>query len=560
MFSILSLVLAGILIFQIPFSSAVTLAATYTQDTFSRVVNDSWGITETGGTWYSSGGTAAEYLVDGSAGVHDVTQPGSNRNSWLEGGQIDLDLKYRFKTSKLASGESLYQFALLRVKDADNYYGARFKLLPGQRVKAVFIKRVNKNQSYVGNETEISRETHTADNWYWVRAQAEDISPTTLRLKVWRDGTPEPEAWDYEAFDSEDSLQAAGGVGVQSVTHSQANNTPVRYSYDDLVVNIKDSSGQTAPSTATLHVDPVNGSDSNTGSTESPFRTIQQALDVVRPGTAIKLASGIYREANQTVTAGTVLAPIIIEPETGAMPILDGDKNTLNAIRVVHSYYTIRNLNIRNTKEGVRLEGVTGVILENNVIHHISNEGVRLRYFAIGNTVRNNTIYDCGLNGNGEGIYIGTAPEQRYRNNGEPDTSISNMINGNEIYDVEEGIDIKEDSSFNTIENNRIHDATDPNSGGINVRADESYIYNNWSYNNAGAGFRFGGDVTHNPNYGNNYHYGVNNVLRNNAANDNAGYGYKFMNGPQDTDTGSAGKGNAGKLYYYGSGVVPFIY
>lgn len=559
LFSLLSLALAGILVFQFPFSSTITLAATYTQDTFSRVVNDGWGTTETGATWYSSGGTAAEYLVDGSAGVHDVTQPGSSRNSWVEGGQIDLDLKYRFKTSQLAGGESLYQFALLRVKDADNYYGARVKLLPDQRVKAVFIKRVNKNQSYVGSETEVGRETHTADNWYWVRAQAEGINPTALRLKVWRAGTPEPEAWDYEAFDSEGSLQVAGGVGVQSVTHSRTSNTPVRYSYDDLTSSLMGSSDPTPLSTATLHVDPVNGSDSNTGSAESPFRTIQQALDVVQPGTAIKLASGIYREANQTVTAGTASAPIIIEPETGAMPILDGDNNALDAIRVVHSYYTIRNLDIRNTKEGVRLEGVTGVVLENNVIHHVSNEGIRLRYFAIGNTVRNNTIYGCGLNGNGEGIYIGTAPEQRYRNNGEPDTSINNMISGNEIYDVEEGIDIKEDSSFNTIENNRIHGATDPNSGGINVRADENYIYSNRSYNNAGAGFRFGGDVTYSSIYGNNYHYGVSNVLRNNVSNDNAGYGYKFMNGPQDADTDSTGFGNAGELYHYGSRVVPFI-
>ncbi len=81
LFSLLSLALAGILVFQIPFSSTITLAATSTQDTFSRVVNDGWGTTETGGTWYSSGGAAAEYLVNGRSGVHDVTQPGSSRNS-----------------------------------------------------------------------------------------------------------------------------------------------------------------------------------------------------------------------------------------------------------------------------------------------------------------------------------------------------------------------------------------------------------------------------------------------------------------------------------------------
>lgn len=535
------------------------MAATYAQDTFSRVVNDGWGTAETGGIWYSSGGAAAEYLVDGNAGIHDVTQPGSSHNSWLARGQLDIDLKYRFKTDKLAGRESLYQFALLRINDADNYYDARVKFMKDQRVKVVFRKRVNGSGTYIGGETEVARETHDADTWYWVRAQAEGVSPTALRLKVWRAGTPEPEAWDYEASDSEGSLQVAGGVGVRSVTHSRTSNTPIRYSYDDFVVGSIGGGGPAPTPIATLHVDPVNGSDSNTGSAESPFRTIQQALQVVQPGMAIKLASGVYREANQTVNAGTASAPIIIEPETGATPILDGDNNTLNAIRVVHSYYTIRNLDIRNTKEGVRLEGVTGVVLENNVIHHISNEGIRLRYFAIGNTVRNNTIYGCGLNGNGEGIYIGTAPEQRYRNNGEPDTSINNVISGNEIYDVEEGIDIKEDSSFNTIENNEIHGATDPKSGGINVRADENYLHGNLSYNNAGAGFRFGGDVTYSPIHGNNYHYGVSNVLRNNVARDNAGHGYKFMNGPQDADVSNTGSGNGGNLYYYGSGVEPFI-
>lgn len=652
---LLSVALVAVLLFQLPSYSAAAVTGTYARDTFSRVENDGWGSDETGNAWYSSGGAAVDYLVNGNAGVHNVTQPGSSRNSWLQSGQLDMDLKYRFKTSKPAGKESLYQFALLRVGDADNYYGARVKLLPDQRVKVAFTKRVNGSETSIGNETGVSRETHAADTWYWVRAQAKGASPTALRLKVWRDGSPEPVTWDYEASDSEASLQVAGGTGLRSVTHSMTSNTPIGYSYDDFVagsigggdpappadttppvissvsavdtsdasatitwttdepadslvdygpdsgygyfksdmalvtshsltltelgpattyhyrVASTDEAGNTgqsialtfttaaAPAIDTLHVDPVSGSDANSGSAASPFRTIQQALNVVQPGMTIKLASGIYQEANQTVTAGTASARIIIEPETGATPILDGNNNTLNAIRVVHSYYTIRNLDIRNTKEGVRLEGVTGVILEDNVIHHVNNEGIRLRYFAVGNIIRNNIIYGCGLNGNGEGIYIGSAPEQRYKNGGEPDTSINNIISGNEIYDVEEGIDIKEDSSFNTIENNVIHDAIDPNSGGINVRADENYLYGNLSYSNAGAGFRFGGDVTYSPVYGDNYHYGVNNVLRDNVANGNVGYGYKFMNGPQDADTSNAGSGNGGQVYYYAGGIEPFI-
>ncbi len=308
-----------------------------------------------------------------------------------------------------------------------------------------------------------------------------------------------------------------------------------------------------------LHVDPIIGNDTNSGATGSPFRTLQKALSVAVPGTTIRLASGVYQETNQTVTAGTAAAPIVIEPEPGAKPILDGKGNTLNALHIVKSYYVIRNLEIRNTSEGVRLEGVTGVTLENNIIYNVNNEGVRIHLFSVGNTLRGNKIWGCGLTSNGEGIYIGTAPEQRNNNGGLPDTSTHNIISGNEIYDVDEGIDIKEDASFNIIENNLVYNTFQATTGGINVRSDQNIFYGNVSRNNAGAGFRFGGDIAFSPIYGNNYHYAVKNVLRNNVANDNAGYGYKFMNGPQDADTTNTGGGNGGLLYHYASGVSPFV-
>jgi len=314
----------------------------------------------------------------------------------------------------------------------------------------------------------------------------------------------------------------------------------------------------------TIYVDPVNGFDANPGSSANPYKTLQKALDVATPGTTIKLASGIYQERNETVHDGTADAPIVIEPMDGARPVLDGDGNTLNAIRLVNDYYVVRGLEIRNVFQGVRVEGATGVIFENNVVHNTSHEAVRLRNFAVKNAVRNNTIYSAGMayqgTGNGEGIYVGTAPEHRFQNGGQPDITTGNVITGNEIYSVVEGIDIKEDASFNYVADNRVYRCTDPNSGGINVRADENYILRNVSYDNAGAGFRFGGDITDSPGYGAGYHYGVNNVLRDNVSQNNAGHAYKFMYGPQDADLSNMGSGNAGQTYYYGSGVAPFVY
>ncbi len=308
-----------------------------------------------------------------------------------------------------------------------------------------------------------------------------------------------------------------------------------------------------------IYVDPINGRDSNPGTRNKPYKTLQKGLKKVQPGWTIKLASGIYREANKTIRAGTPENPITIEPVDGAHPILDGNANSLNAIRIIHSYYIVRGLEIANTNQGVRLEGVTGVLLENNHIHHVNRECLRLRYYSVKNTVRNNTIHDCGLQGNGEGVYIGTATEQRYKNGGLPDPSVENHAIGNEIYNVTEGIDIKEDSSFTTVSNNFIHDSTDINSGGINIRSDENYLYGNRSYQNAGAGFRFGGDIAYSPSYGDDHHYGTNNLLRNNVSSDNARYGYKFMNGPQDADCSNTGSSNGVSLLTFGSGVARFV-
>jgi parallel beta-helix repeat protein len=310
-----------------------------------------------------------------------------------------------------------------------------------------------------------------------------------------------------------------------------------------------------------IYVNPTSGNDANMGTIDRPYGTLQKALQIVQPGDTIKLASGVYQESNKTLTSGTASAPIIIEPDDGAKPILDGNLNTLNAIQILNSFYTIRNLEIRNAKIGVQIEGATGVVFENNNINHISFAGLRLRSSAQGNVIRNNVIWATGLAGNfnAEGIYIGTAPEHRYMNGGLPDPCTHNTITGNEIYNVGEGIDIKEDSSFNTITGNIIHDCSDPLSGGINVRSDNNYFYDNTSYNNAGAGFRFGGDITYSPDYGNNYHYGVANILRNNIARNNANAGYKFMNGAQDADISNNGSGNGSPLYVYGAGVKPFI-
>jgi parallel beta-helix repeat protein len=297
-----------------------------------------------------------------------------------------------------------------------------------------------------------------------------------------------------------------------------------------------------------IYVDPENGADDNDGSSKEPLETIQRALEMVEPGWHIRLRSGIYGQELETVTAGTPDAPIVIEPDGDAKPILDGDLR-LDAPVILHSYYVIRGLEIRNFDHEVNLQGVEGVVLEGNHIHHFNGQCVHVWTFSVRNVVRKNEVHDCGLERNGEGIYVGTASDQLYKVGGQLDESTENLIEDNLLYNVSEGIDVKPGSSNTTIINNEIYNARSPGSGGINVRSDENYIANNLSYNNEGAGFRIGQDSG-----------GVNNVLRGNIASNNEFGGYKFIKAPQDVDCTNTGVGNEeGRLYYFMDDVAEFV-
>jgi hypothetical protein len=294
-----------------------------------------------------------------------------------------------------------------------------------------------------------------------------------------------------------------------------------------------------------LYVDPEAGDDLNGGATDAPLRTLGKALELVQPGWHIRLRTGVYQEAAETVRPGRPDAPIVIEPDINHSPVLDGDSHRMGALQVEHSYYTIRGLEFRDFYEGFKIYHSTGVIVEHNYIHDISAECVFVKDGSHDNIVRNNTVHDCGLDENGEGIYIGTAPENReLRNDGLPDINLRNIVTGNIIYRVTEGVDIKEDSSLNVVSLNYIYDTTEEGTGGINVRGDENFIYDNLVESNEGSGIRLGGDLASHPEYEEDYRYGGNNVLRGNISRNNEQYGYKLMVGPQVFDVTNIGFSN----------------
>jgi hypothetical protein len=56
-------------------------------------------------------------------------------------------------------------------------------------------------------------------------------NPTTIRLRAWADGQPEPGTWPYVATDSTAALQGSGAVGLLARLSSSATG-PLNVSYD----------------------------------------------------------------------------------------------------------------------------------------------------------------------------------------------------------------------------------------------------------------------------------------------------------------------------------------
>lgn len=310
----------------------------------------------------------------------------------------------------------------------------------------------------------------------------------------------------------------------------------------------------------------VKGSDAATGLTvATAFKTIQKAVDIAMSGDTIHLAEGIYLQNMVTKRNGEVNFPITIQGSAGAV-VKGASGGSGRIFEVNHNYITLDGFTIdglfgnAQSESGYRdkllyvlgkqsKSGVTGLKAIHMTFKNAGGECVRLRYFAKNNEIGYSTITNCGVadfkfdagGKNGEGIYIGTAPEQRSDGKNptsDPDESSSNWIHDN-TFDTQgnECVDIKEASSGNIVENNKCTGQKDAESGGLDARGSNNIFRFNKVYANVGAGVRLGGDTSQD---------GVNNDVYQNKLNDNKNGGIKFQRKPQGKICGNTMSGNTG--------------
>lgn len=302
--------------------------------------------------------------------------------------------------------------------------------------------------------------------------------------------------------------------------------------------------------TVNYYVSPA-GSDEKDGLTsENAFKTIQKAIDLAQAGETINLAQGIYLQDFVSKRNGKNDAPIVIK----------GDKNSIvkgggsgRVIEINHDYIILDGFTVdgffgsSDKSESYRdkliyvlgkekKDGVIGLKIKNMNIKNAGGECIRLRYFARKNEVVNNLIENCGVEDfkfdgggkNGEGIYIGTAPEQLKDGKNpttDPDQSNENWIHDN-VIDTQgnECVDIKEASSGNIVENNKCTGQKDTESAGLDSRGNNNIFRDNQIFGCLGAGVRLGGDEKTD---------GINNIVSDNNIYDNKNGGVKVMRFPQ---------------------------
>ena len=173
---------------------------------------------------------------------------------------------------------------------------------------------------------------------------------------------------------------------------------------------------------ATYYVAPT-GNDTNSGSINAPFKTIQKAANIVNPGDTVYVRAGTYNERAFLSRSGTAGNYITFQNYTGESPVMDGTGlgNGIMFYISNASYVKIIGLKIRNhTGAGI------------NAQH--SGAGSHLE-------IRDNEIYNqsySGIGGTyGHSIQVGPTYQAPLWSNG---TWSDVIIDGNYIHDVVTGI------------------------------------------------------------------------------------------------------------------------
>ncbi|MCG2620554.1 PKD domain-containing protein [Arthrobacter sp. I2-34] len=208
----------------------------YALDTFGRSLTGGWGQADQGGTWQRSGSAANLSVADGQGKLR-MGSPGAGPSATLDGVDAsNTEIAVQLGNDKAATGGGVYNHIIARSVPGVGKYEAAVRFRSNGQVAVGLYRTVDGIETTIASETVISGLTVKPGELVNARVQATGISPTTIRFKVWAQGSPEPGQWQLTASDSTASLQTSGRAGLGAYLSGSATNAPVYSLWDNLWV------------------------------------------------------------------------------------------------------------------------------------------------------------------------------------------------------------------------------------------------------------------------------------------------------------------------------------
>ena len=213
--------------------SQIAVGTMLASDAFNRTIGVGWGASDIGGT-YGYDGSVANFSVSNTSGRIVLSSTNANRAALLNDVNArDVDAQVRVTLDHPATGSPAYAYLLLR-RNGGNGYRPKLIFNTNGTVSVHVGALVNNAESPLGAAVVVPGLTQ--NGYIWIRAQVLGSNPTTINVKAWADGQPEPAAWQFTATDSRAALQGAGGVGLRAYLAPGSTNTPYSFRFDDLNV------------------------------------------------------------------------------------------------------------------------------------------------------------------------------------------------------------------------------------------------------------------------------------------------------------------------------------
>ncbi len=214
--------------------SAQAPATVIVTDSFDRSTSNGWGQADQGGSYTHLWGStaAAAFTTNGSRGLIEYTTGGAGREAILNTPLVmDSISEITFSVDKLPSADGFIRLHSRHVNDYTTYRGA-VQIKPNGDLR-LFVDRQNGGNWGQVSLSQLAGLTIAPNVDYRIKMETFGSFPTTIRLKVWEVGTPEPVTWQHTASDSTISLQAAGGFGLRVNALSTLANAPIIFSFED---------------------------------------------------------------------------------------------------------------------------------------------------------------------------------------------------------------------------------------------------------------------------------------------------------------------------------------